>query len=401
MENENLLTVRMFGGFSMSWNGRVLTSETKSSDTQIARLLQMLLHFRDRGVERSRLMELLDEDSNADDVHHLLRSVIYNARRKLKEAGLPESRYIEFKSGRYYWTKDIPVLEDAKQFEDVCSKAQKEPDPEKKAQLCREACFIYRGEFLPQQTRLIWVNEEERRYTQMFKMCVEIAAEHMRSTNNYQALEVLGKHASKVSPYNEWETLTMEALISLGRHRDAQELYERTVDMYQKELGVRPSVNMIARLEAFSARLKHRTASPEDIQVELSESEMERGGFFCTYPIFQGIYRMMRRSMDRCGRYAFLVICTLTNYNKIEDASYNSPDNEKLSKLSERMKTVICNSVRRSDIVCRYAKDQYLIILMNREVEGCLVVCDRIDRNFRLGGYNIKLDYDISPVREL
>ena len=105
--------------------------------------------------------------------------------------------------------------------------------------------------------------------------------------------------------------------------------------------------------------------------------------------------------MDRCGRYAFLMIVTLTNYNTIEDTSEMSPDLDALSKLSERMKTVICNSIRRSDIVCRFAKDQFLLILMNRDIEGCWVVRDRINRNFRLGGYNISLEYDITPVRDL
>lgn len=401
MDATNTLIVRTFGGFSMTWNGTILTGGTKSADTQLLRIMQILLHFRDQGVDRIHLMELLDEDSNADDVHHLLRSVLYNVRKKLKASGLPESNYIEFRSGRYYWTEDIPVFEDASYFEELCMKADTETDPDKKGELCKEVCFLYRGEFLPQQTRLIWVSEEERRYEQMFRMCTDTAADIMRANHDYTGLEALGRHASKVAPYNEWETLTMEALIALGKHRDAQEIYGKTVELYQKELGVRPSANMINRLEEFSTRLEHRSASPADIQRELSEASIERGGFFCTFPIFQGIYRMMRRSLDRCGRYAYLVICTLVNYNKIEDVSDMSPDNEELSRLSDRMKTVICNSVRRSDIVCRFAKDQFLIILMNREVEGCQVVCDRIDRNFRLGGYNIKLEYDISPVREI
>ena len=346
-------------------------------------------------------MQLLDEDSNADDVHHLLRSVLYNARKRLKEAGLPDSKYIEFRNGRYYWTEDIPVLEDAQEFEKLCIQSGAEQVTENRMKLLWDAAFLYKGEFLPHQTRLIWVSEEERRYSQLFRSVIDSLSELLRDKKDFTNLEKLGKHASKAAPFNEWEALVMEAQVMLGRHRDAQELYEHTVEHYQKELGVKPSLNMISRLEEFSARLEHRSATPEDVQTELSESEIGRGGFFCTYPIFQGIYRMMRRSMDRCGRYAFLMICTLVNNNTIEDDSSMSPGNDELSKLSERMKSVICNSVRRSDIVCRFAKDQFLIILMNRNVEGCEVVRDRINRNFKLGGYNIELEYDISPVREV
>lgn len=401
MDNDKTLKVRMLGGFSLSWEGRDLTAGSKSEDTQLARMLQILIHNRDKGVERSKLMQVLDEDSNAEDVHHLLRSVLYNLRKKIKEAGLPESIRIEFKNGRYYWTGDVDVEEDAECFEKLYVKAKKEEDPELRGKYYTDACFLYKGEFLPYQTRLAWVSEEDRKYTQIFRECIEEAAECMRERRDFVSLEALGRHASKMSPYNEWEALTMEALVSLGRFHEAQTLYEETVELYQKEMGVKPSLNMIAKLEVFSARLEHRNASPETILNMLSEENIGRGGFFCTYPIFQGIYRMMRRSMDRCGRYAFLMIVTLTNYNTIEDTSEMSPDLDALSKLSERMKTVICNSIRRSDIVCRFAKDQFLLILMNRDIEGCWVVRDRINRNFRLGGYNISLEYDITPVRDL
>ena len=399
MDNDKTLKVRMLGGFSLSWEGRDLTAGSKSEDTQLARMLQILIHNRDKGVERSKLMQVLDEDSNAEDVHHLLRSVLYNLRKKIKEAGLPESIRIEFKNGRYYWTGDVDVEEDAECFEKLYVKAKKEEDPELREKYYTDACFLYKGEFLPYQTRLAWVSEEDRKYTQIFRECIEEAAECMRERRDFVSLEALGRHASKMSPYNEWEALTMEALVSLGRFHEAQTLYEETVELYQKEMGVKPSLNMIAKLEVFSARLEHRNASPETILNMLSEENIGRGGFFCTYPIFQGIYRMMRRSMDRCGRYAFLMIVTLTNYNTIEDTSEMSPDLDALSKLSERMKTVICNSIRRSDIVCRFAKDQFLLILMNRDIEGCWVVRDRINRNFRLGGYNISLEYAITPAR--
>ena len=401
MDNEKTLKVRMLGGFALSWDGKDLTAGSKSEDTQLARLLQVLLHNRVKGVERSKLMQVLDEDSNAEDVHHLLRSVLYNLRKKLKAAGLPETIRIEFRDGRYYWTGDVPVEEDAECFEKLYAKAKAEEDPALREKYYTDACFMYKGEFLPYQTRLAWVSEEDRKYSQIFTECVDAAAESMRARHDYESLKKLGLHASKMSPYNEWEALTMEAMVSLGNFHDAQTLYEQTVELYQKEMGVKPSLNMIAKLEVFSARLEHRSATPETILGMLSEDNIGRGGFFCSYPIFQGIYRMMRRSMDRCGRYAFLMIVTLTNYNTIEDTSDMSPDLEALNKLSDRMKNVISNSVRRSDIVCRFAKDQFLLILMNRDIEGCWVVRDRINRNFRLGGYNISLEYDITPVREV
>ena len=400
MDKNDILLVTTFGGFSMTWNGRNLTGGSKSSDTQLVRLMQILLHYKDEGVDRAQLMELLDEDSNAADVHHLLRSVIYNARNRLKAAGLPGDSFIEFRNGKYYWTDKIPVFEDSRHFEEMCSMAKNETDSVRRGALYRDACFLYQGDFLPHQTRLIWVSEEERRYSQLFKMCVEAAADMLRVLHDYSGLEALGRHASRVSQYNEWEALTMEALIALGRHRDAQVLYEKTVESYQKDLGLKLSSSMNSRLEALLTGMGKRSYPHEDIRQDLDDNVNGKGGLYCTYPVFRGIYRMIRRSAERTGKSAFLITCTLVCDRPSGDDTEQVSD-ETFYRISERLRTVICNSVRQSDAFCRFAHDQYLIILTNRDKDDCGAVCDRIDRGLRTGGSNIRVEYEISPVRNV
>lgn len=396
--DRDTLIVRTFGGFSMEWNGDLLTAGARSADTQRIRLIQLLLHNREHGVSRSQLMEVLDDDSAADDVNHLLRSVLYNIRQRFRAAGLPESQYIEFRDGRYYWTKDIPVFEDAGHFEEVCKRNELETDAVKKGELCLEACYLYRGEFLPQQTRLIWVSEEERRYSMMFRACIETAADHLRATGNYTDLEALGKHASKVSPYNEWEMLTMEALIALGKYREAQDLFEKTVDLYQKELGVRPSSEMVSKLEEFSTRLGFRSDDPAAILLDLEEKGEAEGGYYCSYYAFQGIYRAVKRSAGVYGRSAYLMVCTIDGDGGNAGFEASAAGEDAMAKTSEKLTYVICRSVRHSDIVCRYSGDQYLAIIMTEKAEDCGDIRDRIEHGLRSEGCRVRLQYDISPV---
>ena len=51
----------------------------------------------------------------------------------------------------------------------------------------------------------------------------------------------LGLHAAKVSPFADWEVITMEALVMMEQMNAARKLYDDTVDLYVRELGVRPS----------------------------------------------------------------------------------------------------------------------------------------------------------------
>ena len=87
-EKENVLYVRMLGGFSVRWNGKLIAGGSKASGSQFAFLLQILIHNREKGVTRDRLEELLFEDRDINNLHHALQSVIYNAKKRL-EADLP------------------------------------------------------------------------------------------------------------------------------------------------------------------------------------------------------------------------------------------------------------------------------------------------------------------------
>lgn len=82
------LQVSMFGSFSMVWQGRPLTDE-KLKETHFTSLVQMLLHHGENGVSRDQLEEVLFGDRDVEDRHHLLQSVVYNAKKKLKKWGFP------------------------------------------------------------------------------------------------------------------------------------------------------------------------------------------------------------------------------------------------------------------------------------------------------------------------
>lgn len=105
--------MRTFGTSSLSWNEIPLTSGTRSSETQFLHLMQLLLHFRTEGVSRALLVDTLFSDREVRSVSHSLNVLLYNARRRLEAAGLPEGPYIEQREGRFYWASEVPVEEDA------------------------------------------------------------------------------------------------------------------------------------------------------------------------------------------------------------------------------------------------------------------------------------------------
>ncbi|MBQ6427418.1 MAG: winged helix-turn-helix domain-containing protein, partial [Oscillospiraceae bacterium] len=237
----NVLYVRMLGGFSVRWNGKLIAGGSKAGDSQLTCLLQILMHNRETGVTRDRLEELLFGDRDMSNVHHALQSVIYNTKKKLEKAGLPPDNYIIQRKGVFFWTDGIPLQEDATEFERFFHQAEGTGDPEEQLALYQEAVHWYTGEFLPSQTAAVWAAQEARRLKQMFCLCVERAAKLLRERQDFFQLEDLGIYAASIDPLSDWETLTMEALVSLGRYDEARKLYDDTAEFYFNEQGLRPS----------------------------------------------------------------------------------------------------------------------------------------------------------------
>ena len=110
-ELKNVLYVRMLDGFSVKYNGVELIDQ-RQLRSQFCRLMELILFFHETGVNREVLKEALFEDREIEDVQHAIRNIVYNAKKRLKNLGLPDVNYIDVKRGVYNWTKEIPVVLD-------------------------------------------------------------------------------------------------------------------------------------------------------------------------------------------------------------------------------------------------------------------------------------------------
>ncbi len=393
MDQPDVLQVRMFGNFQMHYNGKPLTRE-RVRDTHFTGLMQMLLHNVGEGVSRDTLEEVLLGDRDVENRHQALQTIIYKSKRKLKGMGLPDVNYIQLEKGTYHWTPLIPVSEDARVFDGLCTRMRKARDEEEKLVLCHEACYTYRGEFLSDYASVLWAGAEARRYREMFCECVETAAGILRARQDWIQLEKLGNYATKTAPFSDWECLTMEALVESGRHEEATRLYARTVDEYVTERGIRPSAKISKMMDKLGERMRHAYGVLDQIQEDLAEDAGDiQGGYRCMYPVFKGIYQIIGRMMERGGQCVYLMLCTL-----VDGKGNPMKEGEKLEGLSERLGEAIRRSVRHGDIVNQYGNGQFLVLLVNTTRENCGVIEKRISRNFAIGRERTGIEYHVNSV---
>ena len=312
--SNNVLEVQMFGNFAMRYNGEIILNEGRTSESQFIYLMQIVLHNSEKGISRDQVEEILFGDRELEDVHHATRSVIYNAKKKLKASPLPDANYMMLKKGILHWTPEIEVREDAKEMERLTDLARVEEDPVKKKELFLKACYLYKGEFLGNQIGMLWIAQEGRRYRTLFAYCVEQAVTLLREQDDYTEMENLGRYAAGLQPLSDWETITMEALVATGRFMDAAAFYDDTLDLYFRTEGIRPSQKMMKLFNQLGSQVEHQYALLDDIQSQIeNESQPLDGGFLCSYMVFQGVYQMVRRMMERGGQSVFLMLCTVVD----------------------------------------------------------------------------------------
>lgn len=380
----HILKVQTFGNFRMELDGMPLIADKMHKESQFNRLMQVMMHYSKTGIPKDKLEEQVIGERDMDVPHTALRVIVYKTKQKLKQLGLPGEDWIYLENGMYYWTKDIEVVEDAALFEEKYQEVEKikaagaEADQDRCLQLYHEICRLYKGDFLSAYTAETWVATESKKYQKMFHDCVEGAAEILRQRRNWIELENLGRFASHIEPYMDWEVLTMEALVEWKRFDEASEFYTKVVDEYLHECGVYPSTRLMEMLDKYTNVMNHTYEILDNIQEKMDEHRRENvGGYECSFPIFKGVYQLATRMTDRIGENIYLMLCTL-----VDEQGNPVRQDDRTEELAEKLKECIVGSIRKSDAYTRYGKTQYLVLLTNMDTQCCDLIQNRINHNF-------------------
>lgn len=418
------IKVQMFGNFRMDYNGAPFVADKMHKESQFNRLMQAMMHYSTSGIAKDKLEEIVIGERDIDAPHTALRVIVYKTKQKLSQLGLPGKDLIYLEGGIYYWTTDIEIDEDAARFEryfreteeldkqlseihqsinnadgndtDGGAAADKASEIEnRKLELYMKAFYLYKGEFLAPYTGETWIAQEARRYHEMFVKCVNEAAGILRRKKSFKELEKFGTYAVKADPFNEWETLVMEAMVETRRYDEASKYYSEVVDYYLKECGIYPSASLMEILERYSNQMNHTYEILENIQEGMNEHNEEgnKGGYFCSYPVFRGIYQASARIMKRTTVSVYLMLCTLVD----KDGKQIQSEME-MNKYSRQLKECIGVSIRKSDIYAKYGKLQFLILLVGTNRENCEIVQMRINRQFKRRHPRASVKYHVNSV---
>ncbi len=392
----SVLKVQMFGNFRMEYNGKPLIAEKMHKDSQFNRLMQVMVHFGRDGIPKDKLEEYVVGDRDIDTPHSALRVIAYKTKNKLESLGVSEKDFIYQDQGIYYLTQDVEIVEDAAEFEKRIALAKAQADPEKRLHLYLSAFELYKGSFLSLYTAENWVAQISKMYQDMLSSAVKDAADILRDAADFAMLDMLGRYAAKVDPLQDWEVLILEAMVKTDHYEDAVSYYNYVVDYYLNELGVYPSVKMLAVLDEYSDEMNRFYDKMDNLQSRLDETVDPKGAFFCSFPTFRGIYQAFARGLKRTDLPTYLMLATLVDENGRE-----FKDDKDVERYAKLLKKAITGSIRKNDVFTKYSKTQFLILFTGITLENFEQVQNRISHAFSEKEKKISVRYNVRDVSEI
>lgn len=395
--NQNILKVRMLGGFTLEYKGKelVLDRNNVSKTTQLFQIL--LLHTQHGGISKAALIDVLYGRTEVENKNGSLNNTLFRLRKQLKSAGLPESNYININSGMCTWDPEIAVWVDVCEFENLVALIRKEKRETDRLHLLMEAWKCYRGEFLPDMIGENWVAVENVKCRDDYFMCTEELCKWLKAHERYEDLHRVSHVAAKIYPFDEWQIWEIESLIGMSRYKEGLEVYKDTEKLLFEEMGVAPSAKMLEQFQLMGERTSQAAGAIGDIKERLKEKDEAVGAYYCPFPSFIDIYHVFSRMMERSGLSVFVMLCTL-DYEK------DSVSDEGEKEMSEVLKEAIQSSVRKGDFYTRYNVRQYIVMLIGISQENCPIVTKRIDKAFRRlngGKKSPQVDFYVASVGEV
>lgn len=368
-----ILKVKLFGDFSVTYNGEPLALEGETGK-QARLVLAYLLMKRDCAVSREELAENLFAAADGDPA-----ALVHDGYEKLRESfasALP-GREAFIQNGFYGIA--IPCCTDAEEFEAAVKEALAEDgNNEKRLGLCLKALGAYTGDFLAEFAGLAWVTPYVLRFQEMCYYCIKTAYRIFREKRDL--LPMIGLLEKVIGFYpleEEFRILYISSLYALDRIKEAVDEYDFFTTLLYDELGIGPSEEMIDLYKKITGTLNSFASSIAFIRTDMNEEMRGRGAYYCNYQSFTNTYRFVVRHIERSGQNAYLMLLTFSDSD-----SDTVKLNKKMQKVSLAFHSVAREFLRRGDVYARYSPSQFIMLLMDISEENCKLVSARIKERF-------------------
>ncbi|RGZ01543.1 BTAD domain-containing putative transcriptional regulator [Clostridium sp. AM58-1XD] len=394
MSDNKIISVNMLGNLSVRYGDKPILLKC-SKESRYMQMFLMLLYYNRKGITRKEMMENLYEEKTGS-VDNAMRIVVYRLRKLIGESTLPKGEYIRMDGNRYFLTKEMEVELDTERFLELLQTAYESVDEEEKIKILKEACDIYKGDFLREHLGETWVEIENGRYQKIYLEAARKLTDFLKAKGRYDELLEFGVKNSRLFPFDDWQFVRIEALLAEGKKKEAACVYEDTLKLFQDEFGVGLPDDVIKKFEKASNQIFDEQDPKILIESVIKKEEDEGGAYYCNYLSFMDCCHVMKRMSERAKNILTMLVCYVVDENGkmiVPEAGEEAG--------SSVLKQAIRLSLRKEDVYTKYGMGTFMILMMGiTKDDDCMKVFHRIEKNFNKIKHNRKLriQYKVYPI---
>jgi tetratricopeptide (TPR) repeat protein len=252
-------------------------------------------------------------------------------------------------------------------------------DDEQRLDMYRQIAYLYKGDFLPKLSEMIWVVTNSAHYHALYLGAIQKFSDILVEKELWSELNELCTKALDIDPFDErLHALLITALLRQGNSTAALAHYETATDFLYKNLGVRPSEGLRS---LYIDIMNHNRIYDADTDMDtllenLRDAANEPGAFVCDPGFFKLAYRLEARRAARNGSSVHIALLTITAPDN------SAPPLRLLNASMAHLLEAIKIGLRKGDVASRYSGAQYVLMLPTANFEDGQLVVNRILRIF-------------------
>lgn len=229
----------------------------------------------------------------------------------------------------------------------------------------------------------------------MYMDCVDHLCEYLFLNKGYHKIESLCLKAISIDPLVERNhEILINCYIASNNIDKAMSHYYYVSKLFYKELGIKLSPEINKLYQTLVDRENSDDKNIGQIKSELTEDELNHGAVYCDFEAFKLLYRVNARAAVRNGKSVYLI---LLNFAKSDNTIFK---NFELKDIADICELGLINSLRKDDIVTRYNRTEYLILLSNINYENTEKVLQKLILKIKKVSIknNLKITYQLETL---
>lgn len=353
------IQITLLGRFQITLDGRpALAGMAQSRKIQL--LVQYLLLQYGRPATHAELTAALW--GNAGDADMSLRAVMHRFRTMAAKEDPALVNCILTSRGSYVWNMDLDCEVDIFTIRRLAEQVENEDDPAIRADLYRRIIAQYGGRLLPDSAGEPWVERQRVWLHNLYKDTLFSLIELCEDEGNMEQVVELCRQGLRADRFDE--RLYVEqilALESLGRSEEAEQVAAQAT-----EAGCLHGDGRARNLNGSYKRMQQSELAMETdldrILKEICESETD-GAYLCGYETFRSICRVQQRMRARFDLSLFLVTVSIV-------PPVSRPGSARTAAAMRVLESVLCRTLRGSDVVARYSDTRFVLLLGGLASDG-------------------------------